>query len=141
MILSLSSAVAALGLATAVAQGGRGTLRVVTRGYETTEGHALLALCASAEDFDSRDRALRYGKVKPADGSAVFSFEDLPAGEYAIKVFQDADGDQELDVGLFGPEEAYGFSNGARGTFGPPSWQDARFRFAGGDETVEITVD
>jgi uncharacterized protein (DUF2141 family) len=42
---------------------------------------------------------------------------------------------------MFGPEEAYGFSNGARGTFGPPSWQDARFRFAGGDETVEITVD
>jgi uncharacterized protein (DUF2141 family) len=136
----VASALAGLAAATAGAGEGRGTLRVVTRGYETAEGHALLALCASAEDFDSRSRALRYGKVKPADGRAVFLFEDLPAGDYAIKVFQDSDGDEELDIGLFGPEEAYGFSNGARGTFGPPSWQDARFRFAGGDETVEIAV-
>lgn len=41
---------------------------------------------------------------------------------------------------MFGPEESYGFSNGASGTFGPPSWKDAHFRFKGGDETVEIEV-
>jgi uncharacterized protein (DUF2141 family) len=122
------------------AEDGRGTLRVATEGYPSSDGHALLALCSSAEDFASRDRALRYGKVKPKDGQADFVFEELPPGEYAIKVFQDEDGDQVLDVGFFGPEEAYGFSNGARGMFGPPAWEDASFHFAGGDHTVRVAV-
>lgn len=78
--------------------------------------------------------------MKPADGHADFVFEDLPAGDYAIKVFQDEDGDQVLDIGFFGPEEAYGFSNGARGLFGPPPWEEASFRFAGGEQTVRVAV-
>ena len=122
------------------AAGAQGTLRVSTAGYPSSDGHALLALCASAADFDSRGRALRFGKLKPENGLALFVFEDLPPGDYAIKVFQDADGDGELDFGFLGPEEAYGFSNGARATFGPPRWEDARFHFGGGEQTVQVDV-
>ena len=67
-------------------------------------------------------------------------FANLPAGDYAIKVFQDADDDGELDFGIMGPSEAYGFSNGARATFGPPAWEAARFHFAGGQETIRIEM-
>jgi len=39
-----------------------------------------------------------------------------------------------------GPTEAYGFSNGARATFGPPTWEDTRFHFAGDEETIRIEM-
>ena len=70
----------------------------------------------------------------------MFVFDGLAAGDYAVKVFQDSDGDETFDIGMFGPEEAYGFSNDARGIFGPPSWEASRFHFAGGDQTIEIAV-
>ncbi len=42
--------------------------------------------------------------------------------------FHDVDSDGRLDtlpIGL--PTEPYGFSNNARGTFGPPAWRQATF--------------
>ena len=57
-------------------------------------------------------------------GSVVFA--EVPPGRYAIKAFHDSDGDGELGRDLFGaPSEDYGFSNDARGTFGPPDFADA----------------
>lgn len=53
---------------------------------------------------------------------------DLPYGEYAIAVYHDKNKNGELDSNLLGiPKEDYGFSNNARGRFGPASWKDAKF--------------
>nr|NJM03369.1 DUF2141 domain-containing protein [Desulfobacula sp.] len=53
----------------------------------------------------------------------------LPCGEYAVKVFHDENGNGELDKRVFGiPAEAYGFSNDARGTMGPPEYEKTAFQ-------------
>ena len=39
------------------------------------------------------------------------------------------------------PVEDYGFSNNASGLFGPPSWEDAKFRFSDNNKIVEIVID
>jgi uncharacterized protein (DUF2141 family) len=50
--------------------------------------------------------------------------------------------DGELDSNFLGiPTEDYGFSNNARGTFGPADYDDAKFLFEQTEMTIEISVD
>ncbi len=61
-------------------------------------------------------------------GTVDYVIEDLKTGKYIIKVFHDVDKNEELNTGTFGiPKEPYGFSNNARGTFGPPDVEDQLF--------------
>jgi uncharacterized protein (DUF2141 family) len=53
-------------------------------------------------------------------------FKDLPPGEYAAVAFQDVNGNGILDKNFLGiPKEPFGFSNGARGSAGPPKFSAA----------------
>ncbi len=49
----------------------------------------------------------------------------LPPGEYGISVYQDLNGDNQLNTNFLGiPNEPYGFGNNARGTMGPAHFED-----------------
>ena len=75
--------------------------------------------------------------VKP--GSVTYTFE-LPDGTYAIGIFIDKNYNNKMDRNLFGvPKEQFGFSNNAKGNFGPPSFEDASFTVLG-DMKLEINL-
>ena len=77
-------------------------------------------------------------KALPASGPVVAVFENLPAGDYAVKAFHDVNGDGEMNANPFGmPTEPFAFSNNAVGNMGPASWDRARFPAAG---SVEQTI-
>ena len=64
------------------------------------------------------------------DGRVVCTFEGLAPGKYAARAYQDLNDDGEMNANMFGmPVEPYGFSNDARGQFGPPSFDDQLFDF------------
>ena len=68
----------------------------------------------------------------PASGPVVARFENLPAGDYAVKSFHDLNGDGEMTTNPFGmPTEPYAFSNNAVGNMGPARWDRAHFRVSG----------
>jgi len=118
-----------------------GTLTVLIDGFSSDKGDAKIALCNSIEGYKSDDKAYRREAVRIRNGKAEWAFEDLPFGEYLIKVFHDENGNYKLDKNLFGaPAEAYGFSNNARATLGPPDYKKAAFQFDKPDRTVTITV-
>ena len=118
-----------------------GTLTVLIDGFNSDKGTARIALCNSIEGYKSDDRAFRREAVPIINGKAECAFEDLPFGEYVIKVFHDENGNRKLDKNLFGaPTEAYGFSNNARAIFGPPDYKKAAFKFDNPDMTVRISV-
>ena len=118
-----------------------GTLTVLIDGFNSDKGAARIALCSSIEGYKSDDKAFRREAVRISDRKAEWAFRDLPFGEYVIKVFHDENGNNKLDKNLFGaPAEAYGFSNNARATFGPPDYNKAAFQFGNTDMTVRITV-
>ena len=59
--------------------------------------------------------------------SVTYRFE-IPAGNYAIGIFIDTNANEALDRNFLQiPTEQYGFSNNAKGRFGPPSFADAAF--------------
>jgi uncharacterized protein (DUF2141 family) len=67
------------------------------------------------------------------DGAAVCVFKSVPKGVYAISAFHDQNNNGKLDTNFIGlPTEDYCASRDARNTFGPPSFADARFSYAGG---------
>jgi uncharacterized protein (DUF2141 family) len=67
------------------------------------------------------------------NGTAVCVFKSVPKGVYAISAFHDQNNNGKLDTNFIGlPTEDYCASRDARNTFGPPSFADARFSYAGG---------
>ena len=71
-------------------------------------------------------------------GSVTYKFE-LPEGTYAIGIFVDTNYNNKMDRNLFGvPKEQFGFSNNAKGNFGPPSFKDASFVLSG---NIKLEID
>jgi len=118
-----------------------GKLVVVPVGLEKNQGSVMIRVANDEADFAADDEGFRSAVVKVEDKRAVAVFEDVPHGEYAIKVFHDENSNQKLDTNFVGyPKEKFGFSNNAMGRIGPPSYEQARFRFDAEEATVEIEM-
>jgi len=58
----------------------------------------------------------------------VIVINNLKEGKYAFKYFHDENKNESLDLKWMAiPKEGYGFSNNAKGTFGPPSFKKTIF--------------
>lgn len=65
----------------------------------------------------------------------------LPApGRYALVMYQDANGDGDLNLGPFGPKEGYGFSNNVRPFLSAPPLRSALFAVSGPETRVTIRL-
>ena len=110
------------------------TLEVEISGM-TKEGALHLEVYSSKEVFESDegDRpgpqpGIVAGSIKNIDTEVYKETFEIPAGIYAIGYYIDANENQKLDTNFIGvPKEEYGFSNNARGAFGPPSFESASF--------------
>ncbi len=125
---------------TATAQQQSGTITIVATGFTSEKGEVLVQLANSEKDYDEDDEGYRMASVKPAAGRATIVFENVPYGEYAIKLFHDENSNQKLDIGWTGPEERYGFSNNERGLMGPPAFEKVRFQLASPEKIREIAA-
>lgn len=115
-------------------------LTVEISGFANNDGMARIALANSEKDWDSSDSSFKSEVCIIENKKVSVTFNDLPKGKYAVKVFHDENNNGDLDKSFFmQPKEAYGFSNNARGTFGPASWEDAQFELSS-DITIQITV-
>lgn len=110
-------------------------------GFESKKGKARVALFTSKAGFPSDWKAAHARDVVSIKSSRVqVTFRDIPAGFIAISAFHDENDDGELNTGLFGaPTEAYGASNDARNTFGPPDWEQARIKLKPG-QSAQLTI-
>ena len=104
------------------------TLTLEVHNVKQPQGYLYAALYDSQENFLKKPVAAF--RVEARDTTVVIPCQGLPAGEYALSLFHDINGNGKLDTGHFGiPQEPYGFSNDAQGTMGPPSYKQCRFAF------------
>ena len=119
-----------------------GQLTVVIRGLESDEGKVKIGLFDSKESYSSGEKPFRGFLVAINDKKAEYTFGDIPYGTYAIKLYHDKNGNGKLDTNFMRiPKEPYGFSNNARGKFGPTKWDGAKFVFNAKSMSIEITVE
>ena len=72
------------------------------------------------------------------DGEVALHVDDLPPGDYAIRVFHDEDGDNKLNRRFYGPpKEPYGFSGEKTDRMMPKSFDYAKFHF---DKPMQMTI-
>ena len=118
-------------------------LEVTLKGIHSTNGQVLVALHKRTPGVVfPADAGIVARKRRPADTKpVVIRFPDLLPGDYAVAAFHDANGDGELNTNILGaPTEGYGFSNGARGFMGPPSFEAAAVSIGPDDEPSRIDV-
>ncbi|MCH9844643.1 MAG: DUF2141 domain-containing protein [Alphaproteobacteria bacterium] len=91
-----------------------------------------------ADDFPSATSHISMNYV--FDSKNPTQIVALPDGVYAISAFHDLNDDGELNSNIVGlPTEPYGFSNDARGKFGPAKFTDAQFTITA-DKITHLTI-
>lgn len=105
------------------------TLTIEVRDIEKVEGRLYIAIYHSEATFMKKPLATFRVEVK--DKVVSVPCTGLPAGTYAVSLFQDANGNGKLDTGIFGiPTERFAFSNDAEGIMGPPTYKKCSFTFS-----------
>lgn len=102
-------------------------LEVTVTGIKENKGSIRVGLFNSEDDFLKK---AVYGEIVKVTGEeVVVVFKNLPEGEYGVSVVHDENDNGELDSNFIGiPKEGFAFGNDAMGTFGPPSYNDAKIK-------------
>ncbi|MCW5516694.1 DUF2141 domain-containing protein [Muriicola sp. Z0-33] len=115
------------------------TLTIHIKGLSPNHGQVVVTLFNSEDTFMKVPLLSKTEAVK-SQSSVTLSIDQLNSGIYAISVFYDEDKDGELKTGFFGiPKELVGFSNNAKGSFGPPSFEKAAFQLSD-SKSISITL-
>jgi uncharacterized protein (DUF2141 family) len=113
-----------------------GAIELTITGLENTRGDIRCALFVESNYLDGQGNKGVLGTFT-GDSKAVCVFEDIPPGTYAIAIHHDQNGDGEMETNMFGiPKEGFGMSRNARGSFGPPDFEDAAFQYRGGSKKL-----
>ncbi len=109
-----------------------GKLSLHITGLNNDKGVVRIALFNSKSTYSDSDASGQQAFKKDVspikDKSCDYTFEALPYGEYAIKIFHDEDNSGNFIRGAFGiPKVQYAFSNNAHGMMGPASYDKAKF--------------
>jgi len=117
-------------------------LNVNVTGLQGKSGIVRIALFNSEASYIA-DQPMS-GESLPARSEGVtFTFTQLPAGQYAYKLFLDEDEDREVDTNALGiPTEDYAFSQNASDPFSAPEWAEAKFELSSKSQgTRSISLD
>lgn len=110
------------------------SLTVDVNELRNSTGTVLFALY-NREDAFPDDHYTKYLKKlsdKIVNGSASVTFENLPAGNYAVNILHDEDSNGKIMKGLILPKEGIGFSNfQSFGFSNRPSFNKASFNLSG----------
>jgi uncharacterized protein (DUF2141 family) len=90
----------------------------------------LWTLDATGKEVLAREQVI---ELKPEDLTrrrVPFDFADLAPGRYALKCFQDTNGNRKIDIGMFGPKEPWCTYRFARPKFRAPRFEELAFDVA-----------
>ncbi len=97
-------------------------LKVEIEGFRNTNGNVLVQVITEKKEV------LKSFILDLKEKKCTFTVDNLPKGKYAIRYFHDENKNQDMDTNFMGiPTEGYGFSNNAKGFFGPPDFEKQLF--------------
>jgi len=106
----------------------KGAINVMVTGANPNQGKVVLSLFNSPNNFLKEPLVLVSKKID-SKGNVEFYLPDLLDAYYAVSVYYDQDENDELNTNFWGiPAESVGFSNNAKGSFGPPTFEQTKFK-------------
>jgi uncharacterized protein (DUF2141 family) len=122
------------------AKSAEASLEIRFIGIKTPRGAVMLSLFADEAAHDQGGEPVLSARVAIEGEEAVARLSGLAAGHYAVRAFQDVDGDGEFDTNPFGlPIEPFAFSNDAMPQGGPALWEATSFVVGPGANSITIT--
>jgi uncharacterized protein (DUF2141 family) len=124
--------------------GATGELHITISNIETARGTLLVAVFNKGDYWLDSNAGeppfLSATKIVSSTDNATVVIENMPAGNYAISIFHDLNGNEKLDTNFIGfPKEPFGFS-APMGRFGPPKYEDASISVRQGVNPIEIAL-
>ena len=118
-----------------------GTVVVTIAGCPSDEPLVYCALFDKEPSFLSNTNMFRKERLKSRAGGCAWVLTEVPFGEYAVAVFQDANGNGKLDTDFFGrPKEPFGISGNPDCSKAPPRYEDAKLSVSKTDTRVSIRI-
>lgn len=112
------------------------SITVTIDNVKNDKGKILLSLHTS-ETF-MKGKGIKDVETEIKDGKITVTFENVLPGDYAIMALHDENDNQKMDFRENGmPLESYGTSNNPM-AFGPPVYDDAKFKAENKDLEVSI---
>lgn len=112
-------------------------IKVSVENLKAGQGKLYTSLCSQKHFMNGRCDYEIIRKVAKNTESVIFS--EVKPGKYAVSVFYDVNGNEELDTSIFGiPKEPTGVSNNVVGKNGPPAFSDAQIAVE--QTPVDITI-
>lgn len=100
------------------------------------QGSLYVSLYNNDASFQTNENAVKRQKVRVDKTTMSINFGDLPAGDYAVKAYQDVNNSGAMDFN--GPMPAEPFGSSSKSTaLAPPSYTDAKFTL---DKNQKIEV-
>ena len=98
------------------------SLQITISDLDSNEGNVLLEL------LDKEGNYIKGFTEPIINNKCIIELDSLESGWYSFKYFHDRNMNKTLDTYWFAaPKEGYGFSNNARGKFGPPKLKNTLF--------------
>lgn len=117
-------------------------LDIELKKVKSTEGEIILSVYSKEEDWLKEGKEVQKVKIKANYGSVKVTFSKLERGDYAIAAIHDENSNGKLDFTWYmKPEEGVGISKDATGSFGPPSFYDAKFSLTKDSSLQVINMD
>ena len=115
------------------------TLKLTVSNIKEAVGDMYIAVYADESTY-MKDRFAEVIAPIEAEGTVDVEIK-IPKGTYAVTIFQDENGDNELNTNFMGiPKEPYGFSNNPKIMFGPPKFKEASFDFTENGQQIGIEL-
>lgn len=117
-------------------------LTVTVNNLRNSDGVVQFALYNEADAFPDEHYKKYYRKLtaKIVNGVSEITFENLPAGKYAVNILHDEDSNGKIKKGLIFPKEGIGFSNyNSIGITNRPVFQKASFEIVA-DKKIDVKI-
>ena len=118
-------------------------LTIELAGLAEAEGSIYISVYDNPDDWLGEERVanMQVAIDEALVDELVVATMSLPAGDYAISIYYDANGNGDLDTNFIGiPKEPVALSNNAKASFGPPKYKDAVFSLSADGLTQRIEM-
>jgi uncharacterized protein (DUF2141 family) len=118
------------------------SLTVEVTDLHNSKGTVLFALYNREDAFPDEHYKKYFKKLtgKIVNGASSVTFENLPAGKYAVNILHDENNDGKIKKGLIMPKEGIGFSNyKSIGLSNRPSFSKASFNVLD-DKKIKVNI-
>jgi uncharacterized protein (DUF2141 family) len=100
---------------------------VEVTGVQPGKGSVFFALYDKEKGFLDNESQIATAKVKATENKVVYTFKNLPDGDYAIAVYQDLNDNGKCDRNMFGyPKEGFGFSKNYKPKLSAPNFDEVK---------------